>query len=178
MKNIKFICIVLTILVNFHLGAQEVTDSGKLIKFVFQTVEKKTNAPLFGSVIEVVSNGKRIGLRETDYKGTASITICSKKITDGKITVNIFGMRCRFFTKEYVVSSDSMFKIYLEDGETKYQTIDDKRYIWQQLNIPVCAIEMVIPEGNEMDYQHCDGRIKKKNEIPENELYEWELIVK
>jgi hypothetical protein len=155
-----------------------VPDSGKIITIGFKTVEEKTNAAIPGSVIEVLSNKKRIGWTETNYGGIATMRICSKKITEGKITVNVFGIRCRFFTKEYAVSSDATFKIYLEEGKTKYQTNDDKRYILLQLNIAPCSIEMTEFEESDRYYQHCDGRIKKKNDIPWYELSEWELIDK
>ncbi|MCL9804212.1 hypothetical protein NAT51_01655 [Flavobacterium amniphilum] len=177
MKNIHYISLLAIILVGFRLDAQ-VADSGKMITIGFQTVGEKTNGTIPGSIIEVLSDKKRIGWTETNYDGIARIRICSKKITDGKITVNVFGMRCKVFRKEYTVSSDAMFKIQLEDGETKYRTIDDKMYILQQLNVAPCSVEMTEVDESDSYYRHCDGRIKKRNEIPANDLYEWELLVK
>ena len=177
MRNIKFIAVFILILTTFWLSAQTVV-ANKMIRIEFQTLEKNSNDILIGSVIEVLSNGERIGIIHGDFDDLCVLNVCSKKIIDDTITINVYGMKCKFFTNKYIVNSDSKIDIYLEYGETKYQTINDRPLILQELKVPICGIDMQSLNENENDtyYQHCDGRIKKKNEIPSNEIYEWEKL--
>ncbi|CAM4004034.1 MULTISPECIES: hypothetical protein [Flavobacterium] len=177
MRNIKFIAVFILILTTFRLSAQTVV-ANKMIRIEFQTLEKKSNDILIGSVIEVLSNGERIGIIHGDFNGLCVVNVCSKKIIDDKITINAYGMKCKSFTNEYTVNSDSKIDVYLEYGESKYQTLNDRRLILHELKVPICDIEIQSLNENENDtyYQHCDGRIKKKNEIPSNEIYEWEKL--
>jgi hypothetical protein len=147
-----------------------------MIRIEFQTTEKNSNDILIGSITEVRSGGKIIGIVNGDYDGNSVINVCSRKIIDGIITLNVFGLKCLPYKNDYEIKNDSKLKIYLEYGETKYQTLDDKKIVLAQLNIPICDIELDNPNKIAF-YKHCDGRIRKISEIPKDELYEWEEII-
>ena len=103
---------------------------------------------------------------------------CSKKIKNDKITLNVYGIKCKPFKKTYKIEDGSKIIINLNYGETKYKTLEDRKFILAQLNIPICDVEISESENDIIYYQHCDGRIKTKNEIPDIELSEWERIEK
>lgn len=175
MRIIKVFNIFILFLIAFQVEAQESTPY-KIIEIEFQTIEKESNEIIIASVIEILSEEERIGIIHGDYDGISKFKVCSKKIKNGQITVNVYGMKCKPFQSKYSVDNDSKITINLDYGETKYKTLEDRKLIFADLNIPICDIEIGELEDNTSYYQHCDGRIKKKNEIPDIELPEWKKI--
>jgi len=174
MRVIK-IFIFIFILTTIQLKAQEFV-SNKMIEIEFQTTEKESNDVVIASVIEIISNGERIGITHGDYDGIAKFNICSKKIINEQIAINVYGMKCKPFHGNYRIDSDSKISINLEYGVTKYKTLEDRRLILSELNIPICNVKIDKLEDKIIYNRHCDGTIKKKNEIPSNEILEWEKI--
>jgi hypothetical protein len=177
MRIKRIINIFILISIAFQLKAQNLVPN-KMIEIEFQTIEKKSNDNIIASVIEIKSNGERIGIIHGDYDGISNFKVCSKKIKNGKITLNVYGIKCKPFQKTFKVEDGSKIIINLNYGETKYKTLEDRKYILAQLNIPICDIEICESEKEVIYYKHCDGRIKNKNEIPDIELFEWERIEK
>ncbi|QNK78184.1 hypothetical protein H7F37_04365 [Winogradskyella sp. PAMC22761] len=175
MGNIKLLSLLILILTSCQFKAQE-SNSNKMIRIEFQTIEKKSNDIIIASLTEVLSNNKRIGIAHGDYDGISIINICSNKIIDEQITLKVYGIKCKLVEVKYNINQDSKMTINLEYGQTKYQTLNDRKLILSELNIPICDIEINELEDETELYQHCDGRIKKKNEISRNELSEWERI--
>ena len=175
MGNIKLLSLLILILTSCQFKAQE-SNSNKMIRIEFQTIEKKSNDIIIASLTEVLSDNKRIGIVHGDYDGISIINICSNKIIDEQITLKVYGIKCKPAEVKYTINQDSKTTINLEYGQTKYQTLNDRKLILSELNIPICDIEIDELEDETELYQHCDGRIKKKNEISNNELSEWERI--
>lgn len=175
MKTKKILIIFILISIAFQLKAQNLVPN-KMIEIKFQTIEKKSNDIIIASVIEIKSNNERIGIIHGDYEGISSFKVCSKKIKNGKITLNVYGMKCKPFQNTYKVEDGSKIIINLDYGETKYKTLEDRKFILAQLNIPIHDVEISELEEDVIFYQHCDGRIKNKNEIPNSELNEWDRI--
>lgn len=173
MRNIKLLSLL--ILTTFQIKAQE-SNSNKIIRIEFQTVEKESNDIIIASLTEILSDNKRIGIAHGDYDGISIVNICSNKIIDEQITLKVYGIKCKPVEVEYKINQDLKTTINLEYGQTKYQTLDDRKLILSELNIPICDIEIDELENDSDLYQHCDGRIKKKSEIPNNELTEWKKI--
>ncbi|MFK7749917.1 MAG: hypothetical protein AB8B65_16105 [Kordia sp.] len=157
------------------LKAQE-KAANKMIEIEFQTIEKESNTIIIAAVIEVLSDGKRVGITHGDYDGIAKIKFCSDKLTKEQITLNVYGMKCKPFQSKYTIHTDSKIKIHLEYGQTKYQTLKDRMLILLDLNVPINDIEVVELENDSSYYRHCDGRLKQRNEIPKSELSEWKRV--
>ena len=177
MKIKKILNLFILISIAFQLKAQDLV-SNKMIEIVFQTIEKKSNDIIIASVIEIKSNGERIGIIHGDYDGISNFKVCSKKSKNDKITLNVYGIKCKPFKKTYKIEDGSKIIINLNYGKTQYKTLEDRKFILAQLNIPICDVEISESENDIIYYQHCDGRIKTKNEIPDIELSEWERIEK
>ena len=109
MKIIKLLTIFMIIFASFQLKAQE-SVTNKMIEIEFHTVEKESNDIIIASVIEVLSKGERIGIIHGDYDGISTFKVCSKKIKEGQITLNVYGMRCIPFQNNYIVTDDSKIK--------------------------------------------------------------------
>jgi hypothetical protein len=176
MKIIKKLNILtfIFILTTIHLKAQKFV-SNKMIEIEFRTIEQKSNDVVIASVIEILSDGERIGITNGDYDGIAKFSVCSKEIINEQIAINVYGMKCKPFQSDYRINSDSKITINLDYGATKYKTLEDRKLILVDLNIPICDVEINELETDN-NYKHCDGRIKKKEEIPNSELSEWERI--
>ncbi|MGH1383525.1 hypothetical protein [Kordia sp.] len=174
MKTIKLVYAVLFTLLFTTVSLK--AQSNKIIEIEFQTIEKESNDVVIASVIEILSGGKRIGVIHGDFDGISNIKVCSDKIIKGQITLNVYGMKCKPFQNKYTIHNDSKISILLEYGETKYKTLKDRMLILADLNIPICNIESIEEEDDNTYYKHCDGRLKKKNEIPKRELSEWQPV--
>jgi len=165
----------LILLIVLNINAQ--VNKGRMLKIEIETINKNDSIPI-QSMICISSNNKVIGIKSTDFEGYTSFNICSKKIFENKISVEIYGLKCKSITREYKISNDISILEKLEYGRTIYNEINDQTKLYTKFGIPFCNIEKVSELTDDDLYQHCDGRIKLKKNIPDEELFEWEVIKK
>ena len=174
------ILILLSSLFFINSNDQAIETEGMMINVTFITVVKNTDDVIPLTITEIVSGSERIGVISGDFDGANSWSICSKKIVDNKIILRVFGINCKPFEKEYEVTNDLSFKIELEYGDSALKNRKDREvFISKELGIPFCGTtEVFMEEMENATYQHCDGRIKQFNEIPQEERYQWDKIDK
>ncbi|MDH7447630.1 hypothetical protein QBK95_18445 [Aquimarina sp. 2201CG14-23] len=181
--NINTLHIIITVFFVLTLQAQTIRNENRILHTVFKVIDAKshTEAPL--AILEISSGNKRVGEVQTDFEGLSSWNICSKKIKGNKIKIKVFGMNYKPFEETYFLNKDTILTIKLESGTIKFKNRGEwETFIRKELGIPFCGtgleIDTEIEAMENGTYQHCDGRIKRFNDIPLNELYQWEKVAK
>jgi len=147
-----------------------------MINIEFVTIHKDSIFAIPLSVTEIISDSQRIGIVNGDFDGISRWNICSDKIVNNKLTFRVYAINCKPFEKEYLIKSDSKLTINLEYGESEFRTRKERNaFINKKFGIPFCGTnDMIDEELENADYRHCDGKIKKHNEIPSDKIHEWE----
>ena len=155
------------------------TNAGEMINIKFKTIEKNSKNIISGTATEVWSGNYRIGFINGDFDGISQLDICSKQIVNKKVVLKIYGMKCEYFEKEYLVNGHLDFIVDLKYGKTKFQKMTNKELFLYNLGLPTYGdcdgIRIISPSERleNANYEHCDGRTKKLNEIPKEELNQW-----
>jgi hypothetical protein len=174
------VLILLSSLFLINSNDQALEVESMMINVNFITVLKNSDDVIPLTITEIISGSERIGVISGDFDGASSWSICSKKIIGNKIILRVWGINCKPFEKEYEVTNDLKFSIELEYGESKLKNRKDREvFIRKDLGIPFCGTtDLFMEEMENATYQHCDGRIKQFNEIPQGERYQWDKIEK
>lgn len=176
----KTIIILLSFLFLSNVNSQVLEHENRIININFTTVVKNSDDVIPLTITEIMSGTERIGVVSGDYDGISSWNVCSRKLIDNKVILRVFGINCKLFEKEYEVKNDLNLNIELEYGESKLKSRKDRElFIRKELGIPFCGTtDLFMEEIENAKYQHCDGRIKRFNEIPHKEKYQWDKIEK
>jgi len=172
------ILILLLSLILSKTNAQIAENLNSMVHIEFLTIDKDSSFAIPLTIIEIISGSERIGVVSGDFDGASTWSICSKKIIDNKITLKVFGINYKTLENVYVFKNDLKLTIEMEPGKSKLKNRKDREvFIREELGIPFCGTSELIDEEIEnANYQHCDGRIKRFNEIPSREVYQWEKI--
>ncbi|WP_074407323.1 MULTISPECIES: hypothetical protein [Aquimarina] len=164
-------------------NAQTTNNENRMLHTIFKVIDahSRTEVPL--AIIEISSGNKRVGGIQTDFDGLSPWDVCSKKLVDHKFKINVFGMNYKPFEKTYSIKNDTILTIKLDPGEIKFKNQGEwGTFIRRELRIPFCGtgleIDIDIEVLENAEYRHCDGRIKRFNDIPTKELHQWEKIHK
>ncbi len=173
--------IIFTVFFALTLQSQTTKDNNKMLQTIFKVVDLHSHTMIPLAIIEISSRNKKIGGVQTDFDGLSPWSICSKKLVDDKIEIKVFGMNYTPFEKTYSIKKDTILTIKLEPGTIKFKDrVRWETFIRKELGIPFCGtgleLDTEIEAMENGTYQHCDGRIKRFNDIPINELYQWEKI--
>ncbi|MFC5048412.1 hypothetical protein ACFSTE_13740 [Aquimarina hainanensis] len=162
-------------------NAQTISNESKMLHTIFKVIDAHAHieAPL--TIIEISSGNKRINRVQTDFDGLSPWDICSKELIDHKFKIKVFGMNYKPFEKGYSIKNDTILTIKLYPSEVKFKNKREwETFIRKEFGIPFCGTGLRMDEEIETlenaEYQHCDGRIKRYDQIPKKELNQWRKI--
>ncbi|WP_298544958.1 hypothetical protein [uncultured Aquimarina sp.] len=175
--------IIFTIFFALTLQAQTTSNENRMLHTIFKVINAKSHTEIPLAIIEISVGNKKIGEVQTDFDGLSPWNICSKKMGGNKIKIKVLGMNYKPFEETYSLKKDTILAIKLESETIKFKNRGEwETFIRKELGIPFCGTGLEIDtEIEAMEngmYQHCDGRMKRFNDIPVNELYQWEKVAK
>ncbi|WP_299888398.1 hypothetical protein [uncultured Lacinutrix sp.] len=170
--------ILLTLFLFSKINSQTLENNNTIITIDIVTTHNDSNYAIPYAISKISSDTKNIGTLLSDYDGLSRLNICSKKILNNKIKLQVFGIDCKPFEREYKIIKDTTINIKLKCRETNLKSRKDiDSFIYKNGIRKVCGtINLIDEEIENANYIHCDGRIKKYNNIPANEIHEWDKI--
>lgn len=131
MKHLIYIILIFFSIQTNSQNVEEIKD----FRIDLLTIEKNSKEMLAGSIIEIFSGKVRIETDISDFDGLSIFYINPNDIVNNKILLKIHGLKCELLEKEFTLNNDLSIKIYLEYGETEYNSPKQLSEMYNKLNI-------------------------------------------
>ena len=105
-------------------------------KVEFKFIEKDTKELLPSSIIEIFSGKKRIAVGISDYAGTQYFYLEPNDIKNDKITLSVYGLKCKPYEHTLIINKNFKSTIFLEHGKTYFNDRKDLPKFIKKLNFP------------------------------------------
>ena len=146
----KFALYFLLLLSILSINSQDKLNKRFTVKLT--TIEKKTESVIHSAIIEVYSNNKRIKTAISDFDGIGIFALNKSDIINNRIELEVYGPKCKIFSKTYKIENNLNLKISLKYGKTIYTNHNQLWNMYKILNInPIheesteCGLEEIGP---------------------------------
>ena len=116
-------------------GQNTILESKYKVELKF--IEKDTKELLPSSIIEIFSGKKRIAAGISDYTGTQYFYLKSNEIKNHKITLRVYGLKCKPYEHTFSINKNLKSTIFLEYGKTDFNDRKDLPKFIKKLYFPI-----------------------------------------